>query len=174
MHVKRTAFAALAASLLALPASAQFGAPSLENASVMEELIARAYGGPPMWKVSDRDTTVYVLASPGPLPAGLEVDLTGVERRLVGANQVILPPSVGVGPMAVFMLPGVLAFKGEIENKAGKDKMEPSLTPEQRARFVAAREKLGQPATRYGALQPGAAAMMLAGGRRTRPHEGQA
>ena len=155
--------ALLGASLLACPATAQFAPPSLENVPVMEELIARAFGGPPMWKVSDRDTTVYVVASPGPIPPGVEVDLSGIERRLAGANQLILPPAFTMGPLAVLALPGVLDLRGDIQNKSGRNTLDPLLTGPQRARFAAARDKVGKPAARYSALQPGAAAMLLAG-----------
>lgn len=154
----------LAASLIAAPAAAQFGPPAMDaETTVVEELVVRAIGGPAWWKVADADTTVYILASPGPLPKDLSFDQTTLQRRLTGANQVILPPEVDFGPMVLTAIPGALAFSRELENKAGKTTMEASLSPDVRARFVAAREKIGKPATRYGALKPGAAGMALVG-----------
>lgn len=154
----------LAAALAGAPAAAQFGPPTMDaDATVVEELVVRAFGGPPWWKVADADTTVYILASPGPLPKDLTFDQKMLDRRLTGANQVILPPEVDFGPMILTAIPGALAFAGELENKKGKTTLEASLPPATRARFVAAREKIGRPAARYGALKAGAAGMVLMG-----------
>src|SRR5215204_5100445 len=107
--------AALAAALIALssaPAKAQFGPAIDEKSTVVAELVVRAYGGPPWWKVSDKDTTIYVLASPGQLPAGLTFDQRLLDKRIKGANEVILPPRMAVGPGLLFAAPrGLSLFK---------------------------------------------------------------
>jgi uncharacterized protein YbaP (TraB family) len=48
--------------------------------------------GPAWWKVTDADSTVYVLAVPALSPKGLTFDTSVIERRLDGANRLILAP----------------------------------------------------------------------------------
>jgi len=47
--------------------------------------------GPAWWRVSDADTTVYVLGAPSVMPKSLPWDESVLLRRLEGANRVILP-----------------------------------------------------------------------------------
>lgn len=159
MKIRRKALLAAAVIGLAAPAAAQ---PPAEPAPFVEELVVKAYGGLAWWRVSDRDTTVWILALPNvPIPRDLEIDTTAVERRLRGANVLIGPAMGGRGMplLAVSRLDRLLRDM----NENAKNDLEPSLPPDLRARFVAQREKIGQPATRYGALNPGLAGMMLAG-----------
>lgn len=143
--------AALGAALfLAAPAAAQVpltpapGQLTDPNATVVEELVVLARDkGPPWWRVSDDDTTVYVLGAPDMMPKGLAWDQSVLQRRLDGANVVILPfNNMGVG------LLGAPAAAISYARMKGKP-IEERLPAPVRARFTAAREKLGQPAKRY-------------------------
>ncbi|MFD1190880.1 TraB/GumN family protein [Phenylobacterium conjunctum] len=147
-----------AALLMAAPSAAQTPAPpsSDPDAVLVEELVVTARErGPAWWRVSDGDTTVYVLGAPSGMVKGMAWDDAVLERRLAGANQVILPfNNVGVG---VFGAAGVLIDIARLKAKAP---IEDTLAPALKARFVAAREAVGQPAKRY-ALKNGLAAGIL-------------
>ena len=147
-----------AALLMAAPSAAQTPAPpsSDPDAVLVEELVVTARErGPAWWRVSDGDTTVYVLGAPSGMVKDMAWDDAVLERRLAGANQVILPfNNVGVG---VFGAAGVLIDIARLKAKAP---IEDTLAPALKARFVAAREAVGQPAKRY-ALKNGLAAGIL-------------
>jgi hypothetical protein len=155
----------LAMALLVLPprsAKAQLGPTIDEKTTVIAELLVRAYGGPPWWKVSDNDTTIYVMATPTRLPAGLAFDDKLLERRISGANDVILTPRMADGPLALFNLPSGQRLFKKI-NEGTRTDLEPSLPEDLRRRFAAVRTRIGQPEARYGSLAPGLAGMALAG-----------
>lgn len=150
------------ALLAASPAAAQF-APTLdEGATLVEELVVRAYGGPAWWRVSDANNTVFVLADPGFIPDGVSFDQTLLERRLENARELILPPTADIGPMALLASRGFGRLTNQL-NYSEANELEPALPPAIRDRFVAIRDQIGRPATRYGALSPGLAASALYG-----------
>ena len=142
--------------LMAGPARAQVVDP---DATLVEELVVTArLPGPAWWKVSDADSTVYVLGVPSVVPKGLVWDQAGIVRRLDGANRVILPfNQVGISltkaPAAVV---GVLKLRAKLP-------YEDTLSPELKARFVAARTGMGQPASRYRFNNGLVAGIILAG-----------
>src|SRR5687767_2116168 len=88
---------ALAALVCALPAAAQAPpAPAVgaedPDATLVEELVVRGrLPGPAWWRVVDADTTVWVLGVPSIAPKRMEWDRAIFERRLQGANVVVLP-----------------------------------------------------------------------------------
>jgi uncharacterized protein YbaP (TraB family) len=124
---------------------------------LVDELVVTARErGPAFWRVSDADTTVYVLGVPSVTPKGLAWDRSGLERRLDGANEVILPFNqlkVGVlgAPGAAFNL---LRLKSNAP-------YEERLPPELKARFVAARTAIGHPAKDYRTNNGIAAGLLL-------------
>lgn len=156
--------ASLAAVLLlaALPAAAQVPltpAPVDDpDATLVEELVVRGrLPGPAWWRVSDADTTVYVLGVPSLAPKRMEWDRAIFERRLEGANVVILPfvnvrAKVGGSVGTAFNLMR-LRSGGPFEER---------LDAGTRARFVAVRTGLGQDAGRYNTRNPLAAGVQLA------------
>lgn len=133
--------------LIGLPAAARGQTPPLADPDsvLVEELVVTARDpGPPWWRVSDADSTVYVLGVPAAAPKGLAWDRAALERRLTGASRVILPPdqvSVGVlgAPGAAFNL---------MRLRSGQP-YETRLPAGLRARFAAARQALGDPASAY-------------------------
>jgi len=159
--LNRLAALALAVGLCALPASAQQPVPPPvedPDATLVEELVVRGrLPGPAWWRVSDADTTVYVLGVPSIAPKRMEWDRAIFERRLEGANVVILPfvnvrakigGSIGTAVNLIRLRSG-----GPFENR---------LDPATRARFVAVRTRLGQDAKHYGTNNPLAAGVQLA------------
>lgn len=147
-------FAVLA---LALPAAAQ-PLPDPEGA-IVEELVVQALEpGPAWWRVSDADSTVYILGVAGDrMPAGVGWDQTFLEKRLTGANGLIVGTRVALtGKLRD--IPALLKARAQLRSKTP---LEESLDPALRARFVAAREKTGKPASRYAGWQPLVAGTLL-------------
>lgn len=143
------------ASAQAPPAAAPLDDP---DANLVEELVVRGrLPGPAWWRVSDGDTTVYVLGVPSLAPKRMAWDRTIFERRLAGANVLILPfvnvkAKVGGSLGTAFNL---------LRLKSGGP-FEEKLDPATRARFVAVRTRLGQPPGRYATSNPLAAGVQLA------------
>lgn len=160
MKRHRAALAALAAGLLLAGAPlAQAPPPALPedpDAVLVEELVVTArVPGPAWWRVSDADTTVYVLGVPSVTTKQLAWDRAVLERRLTGANQLIVSvDGVKVRPLGA---PGAalnyLRLKGGV--------FEESLSGSARQRFVAARSAFKKPAKRYGTKNALAASLLL-------------
>jgi hypothetical protein len=143
------------------PAYAQLGSSIDEKSTLVEGLVVRAYGGPPWWKVQSGDRTVYVLASPGSVPKDLTFDHKLLDRRIKGANVVIVAPRLTYNSLDPRNVPPLTRLF-EAMNARRQTDLEPSLSPALRSRFAAARAAIRQPETRYGALPPGLAGMALA------------
>ena len=80
--------------------------PVDSQANLVEELIVNArLPGPAWWKVSDGDTTVYVMGVPAFAPQKLDFDDSVLRRRLDGANVLI----IGFGRVGQIASQGVLA-----------------------------------------------------------------
>jgi uncharacterized protein YbaP (TraB family) len=127
------------------------------DAAVVQELVVVARDrGPAWWTVSNGTSTVYVLGAPTLAPKRVPWDVTTLQRRLAGANEVILPyrirlhfaRSIGTGWKLMR-----LRYGGPFED---------NTDPATRARFIAARERIGQPASRYKTRNPLAAGLALA------------
>lgn len=146
MKALRPALALCAALLIAPAARAQVplqpaaGDASDPDGVLVEELVVTArLPGPAFWRVSDADTTVYVLGVPSVSPRGLAWDRSILERRLTGASTVILPfNEVKVGVLGA---PGALISLAKL--KSGST-YEAALPPALKARFVAARTSVGK------------------------------
>jgi uncharacterized protein YbaP (TraB family) len=162
---RRLAPLALALGLCALPATAQVPlttAPTAAiddpDATLVEELVVHGrLPGPAWWRVSDGDTTVYVLGVPSLAPKRMEWDRAIFERRLEGANVVILP-FVNVRAKAT----GSIGTAFNLMRLKSGGPFEERLDGGTRARFVAVRTRLGQDAKHYGTNNPLAAGVQLA------------
>ena len=130
------------------------------EAHIVEELVVQARErGPAWWRVSDADTTVYILALPETdIPPGLAWDPSVLDRRLKGANALI-GGSVAMDA-SVRDAPALYRMYRRMKSKIP---MEQTLPAPLAARFAAAREKAGQPAKRYAGWAPIAAGAMLMG-----------
>ena len=139
--LNRFAALALIAGLCAAPAAAQGPPPPVDDpdATLVEELVVTArLPGPAWWKVSDADTTVYVLGVPSIAPKRMQWDRGVFERRLQGANVVILP-FVNVRAKAA----GSVGTAFNLLRIRSGGPFEAKLDPATRARFVAVRTRLG-------------------------------
>lgn len=119
--------------------------------------------GPAWWRVSDGDSIVYILGAPeSPMPPGVTWDRRTVERRLTGANSLLMGTSMTAG---LRDLPALLKIRAQLKSKTP---LEPGLSPALRARFVAARTRLGQPPSRYAGWTPLVAGALVYGDSRDR------
>jgi len=124
---------------------------------VEELIVVGRLPGPAWWTVSNGVTTVYVLGSPSLAPKHMDWDRAIFERRLAGASQVILPfQDIHV------KLAGVFGAAFNFMRLKGGGPFEATLDGPTKARFVAARTGLGQPADHYNTRNALAAGLILA------------
>ncbi|MFI4964462.1 MAG: TraB/GumN family protein [Caulobacterales bacterium] len=153
-----------AAMALAAPALAQAPLtpakpdPNDPDAVIVEELVVTGrLPGPAWWTVSNAATTVYVLGAPSLAPKHMAWDRAVFERRLAGASEVILPfQDVRV------RITGVIGAAFNFLRLRSGGPFEATLDAPTKARFVAARTRLGEPADHYRTRNPLAAGLMLA------------
>ena len=155
--VNRLLILSLVAWLYALPASAQAPAPDPDETLVEELVVTGRLPGPAWWRVTDADTTVYVLGVPSIAPKRMQWDRSIFERRLKDANVVVLP-FVNVRAKLGGSIGTAINF---LRIKSGGP-FEATLDPATRDRFVAVRTRLGQSAKHYDTRNPLAAGVQLA------------
>lgn len=166
MKSPKTLLGVISAAVVALAA----GAPSAQapppappalpadpDAVLVEELVVVGrLPGPAWWRVSDADSTVYVLGVPSVANKQLAWDRSQLERRLQGASQLI----VSVDPVKVRPLGAPGAAVNYLRLRSGKP-FEAGLGGDAGARFVAARTRFGKPADRYRTNNALAASLLL-------------
>jgi uncharacterized protein YbaP (TraB family) len=111
------------------------------EANMVEELVVNApMPGPAWWKVSDADTTVYVLGVPGMTPSDLTFDDTVLRRRLDGANVLIMgqEAEVSVIRMVSLALGGRKLF---LMDRPMRETLPPDLRARLEARLKASKKK---------------------------------
>lgn len=158
MRLSHNLFGLFLAAAIAGPATAQVELTPVDpDGALVEELIVTARdAGPAWWIVSDADTTVYVLGVPSLAPKRMQWDRSVFERRLNGANAVILPfMNIRVKTL------GALGSAFNYMRLKSSTPFEETLSPGERTRFAAAREKIGMPAKRYGTKNALAAGLLL-------------
>lgn len=156
---KRRLLTAMLAGVLAIwpfagPIATAQPADDPEGTLVEELVISSNLGGPAFWKVSDGDTTVYVLGAPGALPKGTKWDERRLALRLDGAKALILPPKVKARPVVLtaFFLTNQKKFQGG-----------PPVQGELAARMERARVGLKVKPETLGKWKPGIQGAILAG-----------
>jgi uncharacterized protein YbaP (TraB family) len=131
------------------------------EANLVEELIVNArLPGPAWWKVSDADTTVYVMGVPAFAPDKLDFDDSVLRRRLDGANVLI----IGQQPtVRILSLLGLIPGRGK-EFMADRP-MRDTLPPDLRARLEKQLKARGKPATEFDKFKPALAGFVIANSR---------
>lgn len=159
-------FLALAAGLILLHPQAARGQetvalPEDPGAVVVEELVVQAREpGPAWWVVSDGDSTVYILGMPpGGVPPKTAWDRRYLDRRLKGANSLILANSVRI-KVGVSSFGEALRLYRSLRSDIP---LEQRLEEPLRTRFIEARRKLGKPEKRYASWTPFIASLTLMG-----------
>lgn len=167
-EMTRICCVALTALVVAGSAAAQSQPLADPEATVVEEFVVVARdAGPAWWRVSDDDTTVYILALPdGALPPGLIWDQVGLRRRLKGSNALIGGGRAYRMSLSFKTLGLLLSLRRSLRQKG---EMEDDLPEPLRVRFVAAREKAGKDAGHYKGWGPMVAGFILIGDSRDGP-----
>ena len=106
-----------------------------ESAIVSELVVRPVVAGPAGWRVSNGDSVVYIIGTPGStVPRGLKWERRAFERRLKDANVFI---SAITWPV------------GKLRDIPAQTPFDIQLGPELKARFDAAIGKIGRPRSRY-------------------------
>ena len=108
---------------------------------------------PPLWKVSDGDTTVWLLGSMHLLPPGTDWRDAAVERAIGQADMLVLESD-----------PGATAGFDAIAKAPGLPPLSERVPPERRDALGKAIARTGQPADAFDGYKDWAAAVMLATG----------
>ena len=128
------------------------------EANMVEELVVNArLPGPAWWKVSDADTTVYVLGVPAFVPNDLKVDESVFKRRVDGANVLIMGQEADVSVIRIISL----ALGGK-RYFLSERPMRETLSPELRARFEARQAALKRKPDQYDDMKPAFAGFLIA------------
>ena len=95
------------------------------EANVVEALVVSAkLPGPAWWRISDADTTVYILGTPGATPKGLTWDASVADRRLDGAFALLTPATLRAGLTDV---PALLRLRGRMKDDGDWAAAKPAL-----------------------------------------------
>jgi len=151
----------LAVLLVASPLLADAQAPPSEPSQMWgapEIVEVQAQPGPAVWHLMRGDSEVWILGTVGAMPDGLKWNKDYLAELLDGAHAILLPPRPSIG---VFEGAWFLIKNGSKFSLPRGQSLEPSLSPELRARFVALREKLGEGEGRYRTDTPLRAALRL-------------
>lgn len=110
------------------------------NENLVEELVVNArLPGPAWWKVSDDDTTVYVLGVPAMVPSDAKADESVLRRRLDGANVLIMGQEADVSVVRLIAL-AVGGRKLFVSEKPMRQTLPPDLRGRLEARLKAMKE----------------------------------
>lgn len=105
------------------------------QANVVEALVVSAkLPGPAWWRVSDVDTTIYVLGTPDALPKGMAWDRSVLEHRLDGAFAVITPPEWRAG---LTDIPALLKLRKQLKGDDDWTRRAPTLAARTRRAWTA-------------------------------------
>ena len=121
----RKILAGLMLAATALGGAARAQAIDDPQANVVEALVVSAkLPGPAWWRISDGDTTIYVMGTPSALPKGMAWDRSVLERRLDGASVLLTPPEwrAGLGD-----IPAMLRLRGNLEDDGDWAARSPAL-----------------------------------------------
>ncbi|MDG2527729.1 TraB/GumN family protein [Caulobacter endophyticus] len=128
------------------------------NENLVEELVVNArLPGPAWWKVSDDDTTVYVLGVPSLTPSGLSYDDTVIKRRLEGAERLIMGQEADVNIVRLV----ALAMGGR-DYFLSEAPMRETLPPALRARLEARLAAIKRPTDNFDKVKPAFAGFLVA------------
>ena len=153
--------ALLVAFLSFAAVSAQTPANADAEAVPVEELVVRGrLPGPAWWRVSNADSTVFVIGMPEALPKAMDWDTSVLKRRLEGANGLITPPTIGVS-IDLFSIPKLL-FDARDVNRS-KVEISQRLPDELVERLQRASVSAGEDANAFTHVPPWIAGLRLTG-----------
>ncbi len=151
-----TSAALLLCLSLAVPslAAAQTDPATEDRSVVVDELVVTARPiGPALWRIRRGDAEVVILGSISPVPHRPPWDTRRVEAQIVGARQVLIPPTGRVSAADALSI-GFTASR--LKMPAGQS-MRASLPPALRERYDQAIAGHNLKAEKYDSWKPGAA-----------------
>ena len=113
--------------------------PSGDRATIEEITVIGRYPGPPLWKVTSGDRTLWIFGELSPVPKGLDWDPRNAERVLDRAGGVIGGPRVSAStfnPIRMFRV--LRAARRLVRNPEGLDPRR-VMPPDLYARYAALR-----------------------------------
>jgi uncharacterized protein YbaP (TraB family) len=116
--------------------------------------------GPAFWHLKKGDAEVWILGTVSPMPKAFAWNSKHLGELIDGAHAVLLPPQASAG---LFETSWFLLIHRGLLSMPGDKKLEETLPPDLKARFVAARQLAGREADRYEDDPPIIAAMKLQG-----------
>lgn len=159
--MRRTAALTLCFGLMADAAWAQEAPIDDVEATVVEAIVVQGrLLGPAWWRVSDADSTVYILGVPDVLPKGLAWNTSVLKRRLTGANELITPPVFQASANVLAVPKLLLGLRGAMNAKTPLDQ---DLSPDLRGRLARAATRAGKTSRDFQSLRPWYAGVRLAG-----------
>lgn len=114
--------------------------------------------GPALWHIVKGDSEVWILPTVSPVPKDLAWDSSAIADLLKGAKGLLLPPRATVG---IFEGMWFWMTSMDVLEQPDDKRLEDTLPADLRARFVAARQRIGKDEDRYGKYLGGVAALML-------------
>jgi uncharacterized protein YbaP (TraB family) len=119
--------------------------------------------GPALWHLKKGDSELYILGTVGFMPEKLAWNRTRLEETIQGANAVLLPPQAHSGLLDIIGMSWFILTHRDALSMPDDQKLEPSLSPVVRARFVKAREALKMDGEHYEDDSPLVAGFKLLG-----------
>lgn len=158
--MKFASIAMTAAALFLLGASSLSAdqAPPIDDWTNETVVVTAQAPGPAFWHLSKGDSEIWVLGTLGPMPQKLVWNSKHLGDVIDGARAVLLPAKASAG---FFDVAWFLLTNRELLSMPDGQKLEDSLSPSLRARFVAARESIKRKAEHYEDDAPVVAALKL-------------
>lgn len=148
--------AALALTFVALAFDAQ--AQVRPEWAQVEAVEVRERPGPAVWHLTRGNSEVWLLGLAGALPRDLDWNKQYLSELLDGARAILMPPKADIALTDIAWF--LIRHGGELSLPRGQ-KLEDSLPEDLRARFIAARDRIGGDAGDYRTDIPIRAAMRL-------------
>jgi uncharacterized protein YbaP (TraB family) len=139
--IARASIVSLSALLLAASGPVIAQASNDERATIEEITVIGRYPGPPLWKVTSGDRTLWIFGELSPVPKGLDWDPRNAERVLERAGGVINGPGVSAwtfNPIRMFKV--IRAARRLVRLPKGTT-LADQMPPELYARYAALRER---------------------------------
>jgi hypothetical protein len=158
--VKFASIAMTAASLFLLGASSLAAdQPPVTDWSDIETVIVTAQApGPAFWHLTKGDSEIWILGTLGPMPRKLAWNTAHLAKVIDGARVVLKPPE---GSANIFEVGWFLLWNSSVLSMPDGKKLEDTLPPELKSRFVAARQLVKRDAGDYEDSPPVVAALKL-------------
>lgn len=125
------------------------------GALIVEEVVVTGRRpGPPLWRVTSAQNTLWLFGTVNPLPRSLEWDDASVTHLLDGAGGLLLPPNLSMSTSNPLRALGMLRRFNAAKKLPKGDSLEDVLPADTLAQWHAVIERFGLKARRYERLKP--------------------